>query len=492
MATTTYKVLGQINPTANTISTLYQVPAYVNTVISTITVCNQGSTATSFTIAIRPANATLTTKHYLNYNTSLQPYDTVPITIGITLATTDVIDVSSTSSNVSFTAFGSEINSLSSSNIPTINTLTITDASYTTLSTTTISITTGSYIRLFGSGFGYNTQLYIGTATTSASYVSNVEIRALIPGQQSTGTYYLSLLNTGGYSTVYTPGLTYALDPFRGPTIVDYLAVGGGGAAGVAYAGGGGGGGVLAGTYNVAAGVAITVTIGAGGSGSATYGAATNGQNTSFGTQIAYGGGRGGDNGLNGSAGGSGGGAPYSGKIGGLATQPTSIYGGLGNKGGDSDPAQNFGGGGGGAGAVGYGGGDATYPGQGGVGVTNSLITVSLATSLNIGQIDTGMVYFAGGGGGWTRNNAYTAGGLGGGGRGYTSAVGGNAIANSGGGGGGTQVSVVSGSGGSGVVIVRHLNTFNSATNITGSLTTAINTGGYWIYTFRDSGTITF
>jgi len=487
MATTTYKVLGQVNPTASTVTTLYQAPAYVNTVISTITVCNQGSVATTFTIAVRPANATLTPQHYLNYNTSLQPYDTVLITIGITLATTDVIDISSASGNVSFTAFGSEINSLSGSNIPTINTLTITDANYTTINTTTISISTGSYVRLLGSGFSYNPILYIGTATTSASYVSNVELRALIPGQRSTGTYYLSLLNGGGYSTIYTPGVTYATDPFRGPTLVDYLAVAGGGAGGVAYGGGGGAGGLIYGAYNVAQGVIITVTVGAGGTGSATGGSATSGSNSAIGTQIAYGGGKGGDNGANGSTGGSGGGAPYSGKIGGIATPS-----GQGNNGGASDPAQDFGGGGGGAGAVGYGGGDATYRGQGGAGVTNSIITSALATSLNIGQIDTGLVYYAGGGGGWTRSTAFTAGGLGGGGRGYTSAVGGNGIANSGGGGGSTQVGIVSGSGGSGVVIVRHLDTFNSATSVTGALTTVVNSGGYWIYAFRDSGTITF
>jgi len=210
MATTTYKVLGQVNPTANTTSTLYQAPAYVSTVISSITVCNQSNTATTFSIAIRPANASLLSQHYLNYNTSLQPYDTIPITIGITLASTDVVDVSSTSSNVSFTAFGSEINSPPSNTIPTINSVIITDQNYNTKNTTTISISTGSYVRLLGSGFSYNPTLYIGTATTSGSYISNVEIRALIPGQRSLGNYYLSLLNGTGLGTVYSPGLTYA------------------------------------------------------------------------------------------------------------------------------------------------------------------------------------------------------------------------------------------------------------------------------------------
>ena len=48
MATTTYKVLGQSNPSATTATTLYTVPAATQTIVSTITVCNQAASAGTY------------------------------------------------------------------------------------------------------------------------------------------------------------------------------------------------------------------------------------------------------------------------------------------------------------------------------------------------------------------------------------------------------------------------------------------------------------
>lgn len=106
---TIYKVLGQLNPAATTASTLYTVPSATSTIISTITICNQAATATSFRIAVRPAGATLAALHYINYDTPLPANDTITATLGITLATTDIITVYAGTATVSFSAFGSEI-----------------------------------------------------------------------------------------------------------------------------------------------------------------------------------------------------------------------------------------------------------------------------------------------------------------------------------------------------------------------------------------------
>lgn len=106
---TVYKVLGQLNPAATTATTLYTVPAATSTVISTLSICNQGSSATTFRVAIRPAGATLAALHYINYDTALPANDTITATLGITLATTDIITVYAGSATVSFSAFGSEI-----------------------------------------------------------------------------------------------------------------------------------------------------------------------------------------------------------------------------------------------------------------------------------------------------------------------------------------------------------------------------------------------
>lgn len=106
---TTYKVLGQVNPSATTATTLYTVPSTTSTVVSTITVCNQASSAATFRIAVRPAGATLAAQHYIVYGATVPASDTTTLTLGLTLATTDVVTVYASSANLSFNAFGSEI-----------------------------------------------------------------------------------------------------------------------------------------------------------------------------------------------------------------------------------------------------------------------------------------------------------------------------------------------------------------------------------------------
>ena len=106
---TTYKVLGQSNPSATTATALYTVPSSTSTIVSTVTICNQAATAGSFRIAVRPAGASLTATHYVAYDVPIAANDTTALTLGITLATTDVITVYASSSTISFSAFGSEI-----------------------------------------------------------------------------------------------------------------------------------------------------------------------------------------------------------------------------------------------------------------------------------------------------------------------------------------------------------------------------------------------
>jgi hypothetical protein len=106
---TTYKVLGQSNPSATTATTLYTVPSATQTVVSTITVCNQAASAATFRIAVRPAGATLAAQHYIVFGATVAASDTTTLTLGLTLATTDVITVYASSANLSFNAFGSEI-----------------------------------------------------------------------------------------------------------------------------------------------------------------------------------------------------------------------------------------------------------------------------------------------------------------------------------------------------------------------------------------------
>lgn len=107
-AVETLKVLGQSAPSATTATTLYTVPSGTSTVISTIVVTNR-STAGTFRIAIRPAGVSLATSHYIAYDTPIPSNDSIVLTLGITLAATDVVTVYASSANFTFSAFGSEV-----------------------------------------------------------------------------------------------------------------------------------------------------------------------------------------------------------------------------------------------------------------------------------------------------------------------------------------------------------------------------------------------
>jgi hypothetical protein len=106
---TVYKVLGQSNPSATTATTLYTVPSATSAILSTVTVCNQAATAGSFRIAVRPAGATLAAQHYVAYDIAIAANDTTCLTLGLTLATTDVVTIYAGTATMSFAAFGSEL-----------------------------------------------------------------------------------------------------------------------------------------------------------------------------------------------------------------------------------------------------------------------------------------------------------------------------------------------------------------------------------------------
>jgi hypothetical protein len=105
-----FKVLGQSNPTANTNTDVYTVPASNSAVVSTITVCNANINANvNYSIAVRPSGATLAQKHYVTANAVVGFLDTIVLTSGLTLSNGDVITVFTSGSTVSFNVFGSEI-----------------------------------------------------------------------------------------------------------------------------------------------------------------------------------------------------------------------------------------------------------------------------------------------------------------------------------------------------------------------------------------------
>lgn len=106
---TIYKVLGQSAPAATTASDLYTVPANTQAVCSTLSVCNRGGDSSDVRLSVRPAGASQANQHYLVFDNTVVGKDTMLLTLGISLAPTDVVTVYSETANVSFSLFGVEI-----------------------------------------------------------------------------------------------------------------------------------------------------------------------------------------------------------------------------------------------------------------------------------------------------------------------------------------------------------------------------------------------
>lgn len=293
-------------------------------------------------------------------------------------------------------------------------------------------------------------------------------------GYIATGGNVSSILVNGALYNVHTFLTSGTFTPSSNFE-VEYLVVGGGGGGGSDMGGGGGAGGYLAGTTSLTS-QAYTVVVGTGGAGApagATQPRGTNGNNSTAFSLIAFGGGGGASRhdsngapaGNGGSGGGGSGGRGSSTSTGGLNGTGTA---GQGFNGANSGTHWHPGGGGGAGGA------GSNTPGNGGVGVQNSILGTNY--------------HWAGGGGGAGYSGQGGNGGLGGGGGGapkintgglgnsaglnpssdatagglnqWANVPGGAGGANTGGGGGGGahyNANNKGGDGGSGIVAVRYL-----------------------------------
>jgi len=109
---TTYKILGQVAPLATTDTLLYVVPGSTQTIVSSIIVCNRGTTEATFRVRVAPNGAVAANSQYVYYDVPIAMNDTFIATVGITMDPSDTINVyagGTGSSNLTFQVYGSEL-----------------------------------------------------------------------------------------------------------------------------------------------------------------------------------------------------------------------------------------------------------------------------------------------------------------------------------------------------------------------------------------------
>ena len=102
------KVLGQLDVSATTITTLYTVPDLTQTTVSSLVICNRSSSGITFRVSVHVAGAGADDKQFIFYDEALAATTTRTVVIGMCLNQADVVKVYSSAANVSFNMFGVE------------------------------------------------------------------------------------------------------------------------------------------------------------------------------------------------------------------------------------------------------------------------------------------------------------------------------------------------------------------------------------------------
>ena len=106
---TVYKILGQANPNANTLTDIYDVPNSNSAVISTVSFCNSNLTSNAFVTMYAVKSGEQPSANNMITNRAILPMmDTLIFTIGMTLASNDRIVANVTTGSISASVFGSE------------------------------------------------------------------------------------------------------------------------------------------------------------------------------------------------------------------------------------------------------------------------------------------------------------------------------------------------------------------------------------------------
>ena len=109
----TYKILGQLNPSANTQGNVYVVPAATSAVINSIQIANQTAVNASYSLIVMPtaefASPASNGKYFIIRGGAIPASDAATLTLSLSLHAGAIFAANTNSANLSFSAFGVEI-----------------------------------------------------------------------------------------------------------------------------------------------------------------------------------------------------------------------------------------------------------------------------------------------------------------------------------------------------------------------------------------------
>jgi hypothetical protein len=109
----TYKILGQVNPSANTQSNVYVVPAATSSVINSVQIANQSASNASYSLIVMPsanfASPASNGMYFIIRGSTIPASDAATLTLSLSLPAGAVLAANTNSASISFQAFGVEI-----------------------------------------------------------------------------------------------------------------------------------------------------------------------------------------------------------------------------------------------------------------------------------------------------------------------------------------------------------------------------------------------
>jgi hypothetical protein len=104
-----YEILGQVSPSANTLTNVYVTGASSSAIVSTITIHNFSDSNSSYSLLVRPINEAEASKHFIIRGGIVPARELITITGAVTMNSSAILAANTNGASISFNAYGVEI-----------------------------------------------------------------------------------------------------------------------------------------------------------------------------------------------------------------------------------------------------------------------------------------------------------------------------------------------------------------------------------------------